>query len=1061
MFNSMLSVPAPVTVRRIGMLGGGASGSKGRLEPKRGNHLHSVYGRSSLASRSNTAASVSNAAPSAARSQLSDASPSVATLNELRSGSMTMATPTTVSTPPAESPALANPPSIIILTALDDGEDASVNEARSWRRSTQEPSTVYRDPTSGVTRDVRGLGPHQPSALVQTETTLSPLYYSSACCQPDGVGTGTSSPFLDRTAAGTNSSSTRQSPERSGEERFFNGSPHPESYGLAVAWNSLNAAASVPTPRGPLQQLGSSWRAGGATPPDQQPLHPVRISATPVVPIVPHVSEPWSRRRMAEDLERLYGLNSRQTAAEAARTSSSEAANGAASPPATAAAAAVGGHNAAARVPALQQEAPKTKIGAFSFLPSSSSSKKAAKAAVAAEAKKKAALLTAAERRQAREQVIRVGVQRLYQRLNELRLVVHHIKNDGNCQFRAISHQLFGNEDYHDIIRSQVVSYMRAARAECFDFYFESPAQADVYYDNLAKPGSWGDELSLRAASDCLYVNIHVLSSEERHCYITYRPSIDHAAYAPSFLIDVAKLRERRKAMRQRLRSHGLHGGTSPATMSFDSASPCVGTTQMSRGGDLNASASATPYLQSCERSGFNSTMAKAHTPSTAPTLLMPGNGGATARCAPPLQPQLFPPSPLPMSRYPSEFFMDDDDTDDDAEVDANAIQLALHKKLQRSEIHCSLPQGSAANPFSFGTITASHGVSPNAAPLLQPQRAMQGSYVAPQLLRPMDAPVPLPWLVSHSEGVAQGAKMDQMERFRAVGAEVQPLGDATQAVNIFTQRMESMPTSATENTNGDSGIADYVRVRRTPSGMKVETPPPSMLQPQTTSFAEASSNNISDNSTTDFPCNRSEAFLTASNLPYTSPLPPRSLEKPREMLLLASSVHRGRANPMTQPSCPSMLTANSYGGSAKGDSGVYPGSFNANPTQRSCSQSFTGAVGGGSYPQPNGSMASAAACEGESLANVGAGQPHGDAGEAPVSILKFEPRTEAIDIFLSYLYPVHYNSLSVSQQQQSPSVNTSMTSSTVSPAIIERHDVAVRAGSLCSSTVAAGEHGG
>lgn len=90
---------------------------------------------------------------------------------------------------------------------------------------------------------------------------------------------------------------------------------------------------------------------------------------------------------------------------------------------------------------------------------------------------------------------------------------------------------------------------MRRVRAKCFDHYFESTKAADAYFDKLSKPGSWGDELTLRAASDSLYINIHVLSSQERNCYILYRPSED-APPPPTFLVDVAKIRQRRRAER-------------------------------------------------------------------------------------------------------------------------------------------------------------------------------------------------------------------------------------------------------------------------------------------------------------------------------------------------------------------------------------------------------------------------------------------------------------------------------------------------------------------------------
>eukprot|EP00796_Vickermania_ingenoplastis_P007594 gene7594-5355_t len=126
-----------------------------------------------------------------------------------------------------------------------------------------------------------------------------------------------------------------------------------------------------------------------------------------------------------------------------------------------------------------------------------------------------------------RVQVVRVGIQRIKDRLKDLKLVIRRVKNDGNCQFRALSQQLLGTEECHDIVRYHVVSYMKRVRKEQFDCFFESTEAADRYFQRLSKLGSWGDELTLRGASDSLFINIYVISSEEQNFVIVYRPRED------------------------------------------------------------------------------------------------------------------------------------------------------------------------------------------------------------------------------------------------------------------------------------------------------------------------------------------------------------------------------------------------------------------------------------------------------------------------------------------------------------------------------------------------------
>jgi hypothetical protein len=1077
MFHSTLDLPVPVTVRLIGMLGGGGSSSKGGLSAD-GNHTHKSHSQRAFAPPcrpiGGTLTSATSPPPPSGGPMSSFASPSMTSPSALCSASMPPTTPTSTASTAGKSPPPANRPTITIITELDD-EDENLSAARPWIGATQDPlhsSTVYHDPAGNGAV----LSRRRPSALRQTETTLSPLHYQSICNHPTGDDTSgmMSSSSLDRAAvvrpafsssnvmptATTTTNTTNTTTEGSGGEEHNSdrSSVQPGMYNASMGPASSMTSQSQP--------WGNPWpiMSGGGdnTPPER---YPVRISATPVVPIVPHVAEPSCRRRVAEDLERLYGPNSRQSPIIATDTPATPLAGGASSGAAATAGAnapgADGGSSSTAAAAKQPPETPKKKKSSLSFLPSSS--KKAAKAA---EAKRKPALLTAAERRQQREQVIRVGVQRLHHRLNELHLVVYHVKNDGNCQFRAISHQLFGNENYHDIVRSQVVSYMRAARAECFDFYFESPAQADAYYDNLAKPGSWGDELSLRAASDCLYVNIHVLSSEERNCYITYRPSLDRAAYAPSFLIDVAKLRERRRAERALLRSHGLWGcggGLASSTASYDNLSAGPGAHRY--GGDFSGfgAASTMPDMGGRGRGGgFTSTLT---TTAAAPTLLRPGNATRVGSCSSnnvdagsvarfgsqAVQPT--PPSSQPMSREPSGFAFDGDNVDDDVDVDANAIQLALHKKLQQSEIRCSLPLGATASTscsFNPCTTATNHGLGgPVAAsmPLLKPQRgaAPGGGQHAPPLLsegrgltllRPVEAPVPVPLLISGDEDLTQGAEANQIERFRAVGAEVLPLDNATQAVHIFTQQMENAPAGAMAEGSNDNG-EDYVRVRRTATGMRIETPPQAttsaggapLLKPQKRGASDANtrirSANVSSNRDNDDFSRDQPEPLTASSVPF---MLVRPHEEAGEVMLLASNTHGGRgAAPLLQQSFSYLQSANSYGGYYDGGGNVYTEPSNANSMQQSFSHSFTGGAGGGAYALSLGALVPVSSHEDASgLMNSSGADNHttlaaGDAvggGEA-VSVFKFESRTEAIDIFLSYLYPVHYNSLSVLPPEQ------------------------------------------
>ena len=61
-------------------------------------------------------------------------------------------------------------------------------------------------------------------------------------------------------------------------------------------------------------------------------------------------------------------------------------------------------------------------------------------------------------------------------------------------QFRAISHGLYGTQDYHRSVRQKAVEYMQGHKDEYGSFLGQD---VDEYLDSMKQPGTWGDELTL------------------------------------------------------------------------------------------------------------------------------------------------------------------------------------------------------------------------------------------------------------------------------------------------------------------------------------------------------------------------------------------------------------------------------------------------------------------------------------------------------------------------------------------------------------------------------------
>ncbi|KAG5482419.1 hypothetical protein LSCM4_05678 [Leishmania orientalis] len=967
MFNSLVDIPEPATARPLRMLGGGSSTSKdgrrGHQPPRRTHDQHSRHNRSSSKARltGTTGPSTSTAIPTVT--------------DPLASTADTVATNPSAPPPPPR-------PTITILAVLDE-VDAEAGDLGSGNTSS---TTMHGNPADNAFL-ATGVDP-----LAHTQTYLSPFGYCSLFQHTDTKAAVETAVSFSNERADT--ASTRRN---SGSLiTASDGSSRENTYG-----SSFKALSSATSPHFAMQsdlsfhlmpsKVSSMY---GRTPTysgsEVVEHHPVRISATPVVPIVPHVAEPSSRKRVAEDMQRLYGGAGAAVETTAADTDNKPI-------QASASAAATNASLPSDRTPGAA-EALQPSLAAIrnssktSFLtsPKSSAAKKPTKV------KNRKAPPTAAEQRLAREQIIRVGVQRLYQRLNELHLAVHHVQNDGNCQFRAISHQLFGNEDYHDIIRSQIVSYMRSARAQSFDHYFESPAHADAYYDNLAKPGTWGDELSLRAASDCLYVNIHVLSSEERNCYITYRPSPDYAASAPSFLVDVSKLRERRRTERRLLRAYGpQQQHIDPSGFSFgDSrqASLYAGLHGNAKSvGAASTVSSGYGYLPG----GISSSPARGeHSGVVVDGALSSPQGSAHGHSfreqSPPLRSM--------GQRDTPKRVQQGNDSDVEGEMDANAIQRALHRRLQQSEIRCSQPlarMGSIslrAEAASGGDVGGSHSLGAATLPLQQ------------------QPAVPVLRLSSGNADTSSDIVTSHVEKFCAFGAEVQPLDAATQSVNIFTQRMEPADAS----TTGDVAVC-FPRARtrdatHSPSSGATtpELPRPFLLHPQSQHGALTMTGGV----ISEMPLLGDTRRVDSSAPGEASPSTLCQGDKDCEVMLFASSMHRGRSNQSLYRSFSYLQSATSFTGSA--------GPANADIAQISSPPLPPSDSGGRS---PNASLLqdlashTEAPSSGVGADNGGHMQSYSDANDGlhqGITCFSFEPRTEAIDIFLSYIYPVHYNSLSV-----------------------------------------------
>ncbi|GLT66812.1 hypothetical protein SLA2020_391590 [Shorea laevis] len=113
--------------------------------------------------------------------------------------------------------------------------------------------------------------------------------------------------------------------------------------------------------------------------------------------------------------------------------------------------------------------------------------------------------------------------ERLLERLKVYYLVENKVQGDGNCQFRALSDQLYRSPEHHKFVREQVVSQLKS-HPEMYEGYV--PMAYGDYLEKMSKNSEWGDHVTLQAAADSYGVKIFVITSFKDTCYIEILPRI-------------------------------------------------------------------------------------------------------------------------------------------------------------------------------------------------------------------------------------------------------------------------------------------------------------------------------------------------------------------------------------------------------------------------------------------------------------------------------------------------------------------------------------------------------
>lgn len=94
--------------------------------------------------------------------------------------------------------------------------------------------------------------------------------------------------------------------------------------------------------------------------------------------------------------------------------------------------------------------------------------------------------------------------------LSDIGCKLHEVEADGNCLFRALGDQLFGDQHEHEDVRKRIVDYLEQHRDD-FEPFMEDEEKFDKYCDRMREDGTWGGNQELYAAARLfqVYVVVH------------------------------------------------------------------------------------------------------------------------------------------------------------------------------------------------------------------------------------------------------------------------------------------------------------------------------------------------------------------------------------------------------------------------------------------------------------------------------------------------------------------------------------------------------------------------
>ena len=92
--------------------------------------------------------------------------------------------------------------------------------------------------------------------------------------------------------------------------------------------------------------------------------------------------------------------------------------------------------------------------------------------------------------------------------MRDQHLKVIPILGDGNCLFRSVAHQVYGESDLHNLVRQSCLDYMEAD-AEFYSQFVEGGMEAFPFYLRAKRMNAcWGDDPEIQVRNNLSVITL-------------------------------------------------------------------------------------------------------------------------------------------------------------------------------------------------------------------------------------------------------------------------------------------------------------------------------------------------------------------------------------------------------------------------------------------------------------------------------------------------------------------------------------------------------------------------